>query len=96
MPVTIDVDFDLMQAMIDNLTAALREFQAAGETLDGQAQMLLAAWEGDAAHAYEVRHAGWSGDHTLSAAELMSAITALSVALARYRRCDAQVLALVT
>lgn len=85
-----------MQSMIDTLLSALTDLRANGEMLDAESQLLLSVWEGEAADAYEGRHAGWQADHAYSADELRSAVSALRRVLGRYQDVEAEILDLVT
>jgi WXG100 family type VII secretion target len=94
--VNVEVDFELMQSMIDALTAALADLQAAGTDLDAESQLLLAGWDGEAADAYAARHDQWQADHTYSAEELAGAIRTLQRSLLRYGSAEARIIELTS
>ena len=95
MGVTIEVNFDQMQTMIDVLLAALSDLEAAGVSLSGESMLLLSGWDGDAADAYAGRHVSWQAEHGYRVDELVSAIMSLKRALARYQDAEATILELV-
>lgn len=66
MGVAVEVDFDQMQTMIDVLLGSLSDLRAEGAALDSASQLMLAGWDGEAADAYESRHAQWQADHAYS------------------------------
>lgn len=54
------VNFGGMQNGQANFVAALKQFQAALQTLDNNVRTHLAEWDGDAKAAYEVKKAEWA------------------------------------
>ncbi|APH44260.1 hypothetical protein BMW26_04215 [Microbacterium sp. 1.5R] len=66
MGAAVEVDFDQMQTMIDVLLGSLSDLRAEGAALDSASPLMLAGWDGEAADAYESRHAQWQADHAYS------------------------------
>lgn len=95
MGVRVEVDFDQIQTTIDSLLAALADLQEEGQSLDTASQLLLAAWSGEAADAYDARHSEWQTDQRYTLDELTAAITALQRSLAHYRGAEATILDLI-